>query len=38
MQMAAYAGIPATLNGLFAAKEVFCESGWGNERTPFHGM
>ena len=25
MQMAAYTGILATLNGLFAAKEVFCE-------------
>lgn len=27
MQMAVYAGFPAALNGLFAAKEVFSESG-----------
>lgn len=27
MQMAVYAGFPAALNGLFAAKEVFAESG-----------
>jgi 4-carboxymuconolactone decarboxylase len=25
MQMAVYAGFPAALNGLFAAKEVFAE-------------
>jgi len=25
MQMAIYAGFPAALNGLFAAKEVFAE-------------
>jgi len=25
MQMAAYAGFPAALNGLFAAKEMFAE-------------
>ena len=29
MQMAVYAGFPAALNGLFAAKEVFAETpGW----------
>jgi len=27
MQMAVYAGFPAALNGLFAAKEVFAEKG-----------
>jgi 4-carboxymuconolactone decarboxylase len=27
MQMAVYAGFPAALNGLFAAKEVFAERG-----------
>lgn len=27
MQMAVYAGFPAALNGLFAAKEVFAEAG-----------
>ncbi|HWW72771.1 MAG TPA: carboxymuconolactone decarboxylase family protein [Duganella sp.] len=27
MQMAVYAGFPAALNGLFAAKEVFAEEG-----------
>jgi 4-carboxymuconolactone decarboxylase len=27
MQMAVYAGFPAALNGLFAAKEVFAEHG-----------
>jgi 4-carboxymuconolactone decarboxylase len=27
MQMAIYAGFPAALNGLFAAKEVFKERG-----------
>jgi len=27
MQMAVYAGFPAALNGLFAAKEVFAENG-----------
>jgi len=27
MQMALYAGFPAALNGLFAAKEVFAERG-----------
>jgi 4-carboxymuconolactone decarboxylase len=27
MQMAVYAGFPAALNGLFAAKEVFAEDG-----------
>lgn len=29
MQMAVYAGFPAALNGLFAAKEVFAERGAG---------
>ena len=27
IQMAVYAGFPAALNGLFAAKEVFAEAG-----------
>ena len=32
MQMAVYAGFPAALNGLFAAKEVFAErDAWGQE-------
>jgi 4-carboxymuconolactone decarboxylase len=31
MQMAVYAGFPAALNGLFAAKEVFAQQG-----TPSH--
>ena len=38
MQMAVYAGFPAALNGLFAAKEVFAH--WGsrsNERGPGKG-
>jgi 4-carboxymuconolactone decarboxylase len=30
MQMAVYAGFPAALNGLFAAKEVFTERDPGN--------
>ena len=29
MQMAVYAGFPAALNGLFAAKEVFAERATG---------
>ena len=33
MQMAVYAGFPAALNGLFAAKEVF--SQLGDQDTPF---
>lgn len=34
MQMAVYAGFPAALNGLFAAKEVFAhEAGQGSEAT-----
>jgi 4-carboxymuconolactone decarboxylase len=32
MQMAVYAGFPAALNGLFAAKEVFAEENKGDER------
>ena len=32
MQMAVYAGFPAALNGLFAAKEVFAEENEGAER------
>jgi len=32
MQMAIYAGFPAALNGLFAAKEVFMEKGLIGER------
>jgi len=31
MQMAVYAGFPAALNGLFAAKEVFAERGMAGE-------
>jgi len=31
MQMAVYAGFPAALNGLFAAKEVFAERGLSPE-------
>lgn len=35
MQMAVYAGFPAALNGLFAAKEVFAErEGLGNAGLP----
>jgi 4-carboxymuconolactone decarboxylase len=35
MQMAVYAGFPAALNGLFAAKEVFAERGQsGNSEGP----
>lgn len=30
MQMSVYAGFPAALNGLFAAKEVFAERGLGS--------
>ena len=33
MQMAVYAGFPAALNGLFAAKEVFSQIG--DQDTPF---
>jgi len=33
MQMAVYAGFPAALNGLFAAREVF--SQLGDQDTPF---
>ena len=32
MQMAVYAGFPAALNGLFAAKEVFA-TGTGQDRA-----
>lgn len=34
MQMAVYAGFPAALNGLFAAKEVFAAEGSGAQRQP----
>ncbi|SBS38429.1 Carboxymuconolactone decarboxylase family protein [Marinomonas spartinae] len=34
MQMALYAGFPAALNGLFAAKEVFAERGIALAETP----
>nr|WP_157349416.1 carboxymuconolactone decarboxylase family protein [Raoultella sp. 10-1] len=33
MQMAVYAGFPAALNGLFAAKEVFARPGGKRDRT-----
>jgi|SRR5579872_5773906 len=33
MQMAVYAGFPAALNGLFAAKDVFAERGSGASVT-----
>jgi 4-carboxymuconolactone decarboxylase len=33
MQMAIYAGLPAALNGLFAAKEVFEERECNSKRT-----
>ncbi|HET7776793.1 MAG TPA: carboxymuconolactone decarboxylase family protein [Azospira sp.] len=34
MQMAVYAGFPAALNGLFAAREVFAEGACGEEEMP----
>jgi 4-carboxymuconolactone decarboxylase len=34
MQMAVYAGFPAALNGLFAAKEVFANTGDCGESGP----
>jgi 4-carboxymuconolactone decarboxylase len=34
MQMAVYAGFPAALNGLFAAREVFAERDAAEEKTP----
>jgi 4-carboxymuconolactone decarboxylase len=33
MQMAVYAGFPAALNGLFAAKEVFADSDAADKAT-----
>jgi len=33
MQMAVYAGFPAALNGLFAAKEVFAARALAEGRT-----
>lgn len=33
MQMVVYAGFPAALNGLFAAKEVFARPGGKRDRT-----
>jgi 4-carboxymuconolactone decarboxylase len=34
MQMAVYAGFPAALNGLFAAKEIFAARDAAEVRTP----